>query len=50
MRILKTTSIRNEISLIRVKMASMKTELIKWNVGTIIAVAGIVAVIVKLIG
>jgi Protein of unknown function (DUF1640). len=42
--------IREEISLIRVEMASMKTELIKWNVGTIIAVAGVVAAIVKLIG
>ena len=46
----ETTSIKNEISLIRVEMASMKVELIKWNVGTIIAVAGVVAVIVKLIG
>lgn len=46
----ETTSIRSEISLIRIEMASMKVELIKWNVGTIIAVAGVVAAIVKLIG
>jgi hypothetical protein len=31
-------------------MANMKVELIKWNVGTITAVAGVVAAIVKLIG
>ncbi|MFQ5752130.1 MAG: hypothetical protein ACE5HI_09055 [bacterium] len=46
----ETTSIRQEISLIRIEMASMKVELIKWNVGTIIAVAGVVTAIVKLIG
>jgi len=44
------SKIREEISLIRIEMASMKVELIKWNVGTIIAVAGVVAAIVKLIG
>jgi hypothetical protein len=32
------------------EMASMKAEFIKWNVGTIIAVAGVVAAIAKLIG
>jgi len=46
----KTTSIREEMSKMREDMASMKVELIKWNVGTIIAVAGIVTAIVKLIG
>lgn len=35
---------------IREEMASMKVDPIKWNVGTIIAVAGVVAAIVKLIG
>ena len=44
------SKIREEISLIRIEMASMKVELIKWNVGTVIAVAGVVAAIVKLIG
>ncbi len=39
----ETTSVRQE-------MASMKVELIKWNIGTIIAVAGVVVAIVKLIG
>jgi hypothetical protein len=41
---------RDEMSKIRVEMANMKAELIKWNVGTIIAVAGVVTAIVKLIG
>ena len=39
-----------EITKLREEMASMKVELIKWNVGTIIAVAGLVTAIVKLIG
>ncbi|MEK6767044.1 MAG: hypothetical protein AABY49_12565 [Planctomycetota bacterium] len=39
-----------ETTKLRVEMANMKVELIKWNVGTIIAVAGVVAAIVKLIG
>ena len=38
----ETTSLRHEI-------ANMKVELIKWNIGTITAVAGVVAAIVKLI-
>ncbi len=46
----ETTSLRQEMGTIREEMASMKVELIKWNVGTIIAVAGVVAAIVKLIG
>ncbi|MCP5005652.1 MAG: DUF1640 domain-containing protein [Planctomycetes bacterium] len=39
-----------EISKLREEMSNMKVELIKWNVGTIIAVSGVVAAIVKLIG
>ena len=39
-----------EITKLREEMASMKVELIKWNVGTIIAVAGLVTAIIKLIG
>ncbi len=39
-----------EITKLIVEMVSMKVELIKWNVGTIITVAGVVAAIVKLIG
>ncbi len=31
-------------------MAGVKVELIKWNVGIIVAVAGVVTAIVKLIG
>ncbi|MCF6150503.1 MAG: hypothetical protein E3K37_17885 [Candidatus Kuenenia sp.] len=42
--------LREEMAKIREEMANMKVELIKWNVGTIIAVAGVVAAIVKLIG
>ena len=34
----------------REETASMKVEHINWNVGTIIAVSGVVAAIVKLIG
>ncbi len=45
----ETTSLRQEVGKIREEMASMKVELIKWNVGTIITVAGVVAAIVKLI-
>jgi len=44
------TKLREEMAKIRVEMANMKVELIKWNVGTIIAVAGVVTAIVKLIG
>ena len=44
------TKIREEMAKIREEMANMKVELIKWNVGTIIAVAGVVTAIVKLIG
>lgn len=39
-----------ETTKLREEMANMKVDLIKWNVGTIIAVAGVVAAIVKLIG
>ena len=39
-----------EITKLREEIANMKVELIKWNVGTIIAVAGVVTAIVKLIG
>ena len=46
----ETTKLREEMAKIRVEMANMKVELIKWNVGTIIAVAGVVTAIVKLIG
>jgi hypothetical protein len=50
----ETTSIREDLTRettsIREEMASMKVEIIKWNVGTIIAVAGLVTAIVKLIG
>jgi hypothetical protein len=46
----ETTKLKEEMAKLRVEMASMKVELIKWNVGTIIAVAGVVAAIVKLIG
>ncbi len=42
--------IKGEMAKIRIEMANMKVELIKWNVGTIIAVAGVVTAIVKLIG
>jgi hypothetical protein len=38
-----------ETSKIREDMANMKADIIKWNVGTIIAVASIVAAIVKFI-
>lgn len=38
-----------EISRVREDMSNMKAEIIKWNVGTIIAVASIVAAIVKFI-
>lgn len=41
---------REEMTKTRVEMVNMKTELIKWNVGTIIAVAGVVTAITKLIG
>ncbi len=43
-------ALTKETSSIRGEMASMKVELIKWNVGTIIAVAGVIAAIVKLMG
>jgi hypothetical protein len=50
----ETASIREDLTRettsIREEMASMKVEIIKWNVGTIIAVAGLVTAIVKLIG
>ncbi|MFQ5964721.1 MAG: hypothetical protein ACE5KZ_10580 [Candidatus Scalinduaceae bacterium] len=39
-----------EITKLREEMTTMKVELIKWNVGTIIAVAGLVTAIVKFIG
>lgn len=39
-----------EITKLREDMANTKVDLIKWNVGTIIAVAGVVTAIVKLIG
>ena len=42
--------LRGEMAKIREEVANMKVELIKWNVGTIIAVAGVIAAIVKLIG
>ena len=42
--------LREEMAKIREEVANMKVELIKWNVGTIIAVAGVIAAIVKLIG
>ncbi len=41
--LIETTTRREEI-------VSMKFEHIKWNVGTFITVAGVVAAIVKLIG
>ena len=44
------TKLRKEMTTIREEMANMKVELIKWNVGAIIAVAGVVTAIVKLIG
>ena len=43
-------ALTKETSSIREEMASMKAELTKWNVGTIIAIAGVVAAIAKLIG
>ena len=46
----ETTKLRQEMAKIREEMTNMKVELIKWNVGTVIAVAGVVAAIVKLIG
>jgi hypothetical protein len=39
-----------EITKLREEMANMKVELIKWSVGTIIAVAGVVTAITKLFG
>jgi len=49
-RLVTNETFVSEMAKLRVEMASMKVELIKWNVGTIIAVAGVVAAIVKLIG
>jgi len=46
----ETTKLRAEMANIKEEMADMKVELIKWNVGTIIAVAGVVTAIVKLVG
>ena len=48
-RLVTNETFVSEMAKLRVEMASMKVELIKWNVGTIIAVAGVVAAIVKLI-
>ncbi len=49
-RLVTNETFVSEMAKLRVEMSSMKVELIKWNVGTIIAVAGVVAAIVKLIG
>ena len=49
-RLVTNETFVSEMAKLRIEMASMKVELIKWNVGTIIAVAGVVATIVKLIG
>ena len=49
-RLVTNETFVSEMAKLRVEMASMKVELIKWNVGTVIAVAGVVAAIVKLIG
>lgn len=38
-----------QISILETQMAKMETLIIKWNVGTIIAVVGITVAIVKLI-
>ncbi len=39
--------IRNEMALIRQEMTKLETRIIKWNVGTMIAIAAIVTGIVK---
>lgn len=43
------TKLREEMARLREDMANMKVDLIKWNVGTILAVAGIVTAIIKLL-
>ena len=43
-------SLRKDMAKIREDMALMETRIIKWNVGTIIAVAGLTLAIVKLVG
>ena len=48
-RLVTNETFVSEMAKLRIEMASMKVELIKWNVGTIIAVAGVVTAIVKLI-
>ena len=40
---------RLDIQQLRTDMADLKVELIKWNVGTLIAMTGIFAAIVKLL-
>ena len=49
-RLVTSEAFIKEITRLREEIATMKVELIKWNVGTIIAVAGVVTAIVKLIG
>ena len=48
-RLVTNETFVSEMAKLRIEMASMKVDLIKWNVGTIIAVAGVVTAIVKLI-
>jgi hypothetical protein len=42
--------LRGEIADVRSEMLTMKAEIIKWNVGTILAAVGLAVTIVKLMG
>ena len=43
-------ALRGEIADVRTEMLTMKAEIIKWNVGTILAAVGLAVAIVKLMG
>ena len=45
-----TSALKDEIGGLRAEMLTMKAEIIKWNVGTILAAVGLTVAIVKLIG
>ena len=44
------TDVREEAQKIRQDMEAMKTDIIKWSTGTLLAATGIFALIVKLLG
>jgi hypothetical protein len=43
-----TLATKTDIAMLRTDLAELKAELIKWNVGTLVALAAILSAIVKL--